>query len=197
MKNLVFVLMLFLFYTSLYSLEKLENISTKSAVIFNTLCSKCHEGECSGRLSFDTGSKAASSHIKRYSNSKNISKDEIKEFFTLLNYMKKECLLYMPEDKTYKTESLSFFSIDSHKKYFIPLGFLKRGNYTLKVKSKEDIHFRVEIISNEFNSFLDDSFCPSVKGKLFDFSIDEDKKYYLRIQSKKPLHLNILKIKKK
>jgi len=26
---------------------------TESVVIFNTICAKCHEAQCSGRLSFD------------------------------------------------------------------------------------------------------------------------------------------------
>ena len=135
----MFILVTFLFYTSLYSLEKLESVSVKSAVIFNTLCSKCHEGECSGRLSFNTGSKAVSNHIKRYSNNPNITKKEIKEFFTLLNYMKKNCLLYMVSDKVNEIKNFTSFATSSLKKYFIPLGVLEGGKYFIEIKAKEDI----------------------------------------------------------
>lgn len=181
--------------TSLYSTEKVSDISVKSAVAFNTLCAKCHEGQCSGRLTFDTGSEAASNHIKRYSDDVNISKTEIKEFFTLLNYMKKECLLFMPNKIKYKKENLSSFATASYKRYFIPLGELKQGSYTIKLEVKEDIHFKVELISSQFDSYLDRSVCPKTKEKDFSFSINEKMKYYLRIKSKEPLFITNLKIK--
>ncbi len=173
-----------------------ENISIKTSVIFNTLCSKCHEGECSGRLSFDTGSKAASNHIKRYAGDTNISKEETKEFFTLLNYMKKECTLLMPDDGKWKPQNLSRFAIPSHKGYFIPLGVLESGSYNLRIETKEDVHFRVEIISNKFDHFLDTSICPDEKEKKLNFKVDEPIKTFLRIRSREPLHVIDLEIKK-
>ncbi|MEA3418197.1 MAG: hypothetical protein U9Q90_02270, partial [Campylobacterota bacterium] len=124
--NFLFSMILFSsFPLPLFSAEKVENVSTKTAIIFNTLCAKCHEGECSGRLSFDTGSKAANSHIKRYAGDTNVSKGETKEFFTLLNYMKKECALFMPDNGRWKPENLSRFALPSNDSYFIPLGSLK------------------------------------------------------------------------
>ena len=39
---------------------------TESVVIFNTICAKCHEAECSGRLSFDEAFETSSSHILRH-----------------------------------------------------------------------------------------------------------------------------------
>ena len=135
--KVVSTLFFLIFTTFLYSAQKLEDVTLKSAVTFNTLCAKCHEGQCSGRLAFDIGSEVASSHIKRYSDDESISKDEIKEFFTLLNYIKKECLLYMPDNIKYKTENLSSFATNSYKKYFIPLDMLKSGNYNLEIKIHE------------------------------------------------------------
>ena len=179
---------------ALYSSDKTPNISTKSAVTFNTLCAKCHEGQCSGRLTFDTGSEAASNHIKRYSDDTNISKKESKEFFTLLNYMKKECLLFMPSETKFNKDNLTLFATASYKRYFFPLGVLKKGNYSLELEAKENIHFKLEVISSQFDSYLDEAFCPESKGKKFDFSIEENINYFLRIQSKKPLHLKSLKI---
>jgi len=179
---------------ALYSSDKASNITTKSAVTFNTLCAKCHEGQCSGRLTFDTGSEAASNHIKRYSDDTNITKKEIKEFFTLLNYMKKECLLFMPNETKFNKDNLILFATASHKRYFIPLGVLKKGNYSLELEAKENIHFKLEVISSQFDSYLDEAFCPESKGKKIDFSIEENINYFLRIQSRKPLDLKSLKI---
>ncbi len=180
--------------TALCSSDKVADISIKSAVTFNTLCAKCHEGQCSGRLSFDTGSEAASNHIKRYCSDANVSKCEIKEYFALLNYMKKECLLYMPSEAKFNKDNLTLFATTSNKRYFIPLGMLKNGDYSLKLEAKEDIHFKLEIISSQFDSYLNEAFCPEAKGEKFDFSIEENTNYFLRIESKKPLHLKSLKI---
>jgi len=180
----------------LSSAPKVENSSVKTSVIFNTLCAKCHEGECSGRLSFDTGSKAASSHIKRYAGDTNISKGETEEFFSLLNYMKTECALWMPSDGKWKSENLSRFALSTSKGYFIPLGLLKKGQYHIEIKLKDDIHFRVEVLSDHFEHFLDISACPDGKKQILQFSIKKEINTFLRIQSRIPLQIVNLNIKK-
>lgn len=192
---------IFLFLATLFSsldllaAEEPQNISTKTAVIFNTLCAKCHEGECSGRLSFDTGSQAASSHIKRYAGDANISKVESKAFFTLLNHMKMKCALLMPDGEKWKQENLSHFALPSSKGYFIPLGLLKSGKYLIVIKTKEEIHFRVEVISDRFDSFLDKTACPDQKDEVLSFTLDETVNAFLRIQSRQPLHITAMEIK--
>jgi len=173
----------------LSSAQKVEKSSLKTSVIFNTLCAKCHEGECSGRLSFDTGSKAASSHIKRYAGDINISKGETEEFFSLLNYMKTECALWMPDNGKWKPENLSHFALPSSKGYFIPLGMLKEGKYHLEIKLKDDVHFRVEVLSDHFEHFLDRSTCPDGKKEILQFTIDKAVNTFLRIQSRIPLEI--------
>ncbi len=180
----------------LSSAQKVEKSSIKTSVIFNTLCAKCHEGECSGRLSFDTGSKAASSHIKRYAGDINISKGETEEFFSLLNYMKTECALWMPDNGKWKSENLSHFALPSSKGYFIPLGILKEGKYHLEINLKDDIHFRVEILSDHFEHYLDISVCPDGKKKTFQFTVNKAVNTFLRIQSRIPLQIMNLDIKK-
>ncbi len=180
----------------LASAQKVENSSIKTSVIFNTLCAKCHEGECSGRLSFDTGSKAASNHIKRYAGDTNISKAETEEFFSLLNYMKTECALWMPESGKWKVENLSHFALPSSKGYFIPLGVLKEGEYHIEIKLKDDVHFRVEVLSDHFEHYLDISACPDGKKETFQFTINEAVNTFLRIQSRTPLQIMDMNVKK-
>ncbi len=180
----------------LSSAQKVESSSIKTSVIFNTLCAKCHEGECSGRLSFNTGSKAASGHIKRYAGDINISKGETEEFFSLLNYMKTECALWMPDNGKWKPENLSHFALPSSKGYFIPLGLLKEGTYHIEIKLKDDIHFRVEVLSDHFDHFLDIRACPNEKKEAYQFTIDKSVNTFLRMQSKKPLQIIDLNIKK-
>ena len=195
-KYLWLAILFITFPIHLFSAPKVENSSIKTSVIFNTLCAKCHEGECSGRLSFDTGSKAASSHIKRYAGDTNISKGETEEFFSLLNYMKTECALWMPDNGKWKPENLSHFALPSSKGYFIPLGILKEGKYHIEMKLKDDIHFRVEVLSDHFEHFLDISACPDGKKQVLKFTIDKEVNTFLRIQSRRSFHiidLNILK----
>jgi len=184
------------FPLDLSSAQKVEDSSIKTSVIFNTLCAKCHEGECSGRLSFDTGSKAASSHIKRYAGDVNISKGETEEFFSLLNYMKTECALWMPNNGKWEPENLIHFALPSSKGYFIPLGILKEGKYHIEIKLKDDIHFRVEVLSDHFEHFLDISACPDGKKQILQFIIKRKVNTFLRIQSRKPLYITDLNVKK-
>ncbi len=180
----------------LSSAAKVEKSSIKTSVIFNTLCAKCHEGECSGRLSFDTGSQTASKHIKRYAGDTNISKGETEAFFALLNYMKTECALWMPDNGAWKSENLSLFALPSAKGYFIPLGFLKEGKYHLKIKMKEDIHFRLEVLSDHFKHFLDLSVSPDREKETLQFTLDKPVNTFLRIQSRKHLEIIDLHLKK-
>ena len=196
LNSLVIAIFLLIFTIPILADEKLDKISLKSAVIFNTHCAKCHEGQCSGRLTFDTGSEAASNHIKRYCDDATISTCEVKEYFTLLNYMKKECLLYMPNAIKYNSKNLLSFATSTHKRYFITLGVLKKGEYKLLAKTKDDVRYRVEIISSQFDTYLDRSICSSFKTNEFEFSIDEKLNYYLRINSKKTVYFQTLEIVK-
>ncbi|MCK5110455.1 MAG: hypothetical protein KAQ94_02960 [Arcobacteraceae bacterium] len=183
-------------YLPLQANEKIKSISTKTAVIFNTLCAKCHEGGCSGRLSFYGGHKSASSHIKRYAGDSKLSENETKDFFTLLNYMKTECALLMPNNGAWEQQNLSHFALPSKKGYFIPLGNLKNGKYNLTFTTEENISFRVEVISNHLNHYIDKSVCSHQKEYIFSFTVDESANSFLRILSHKPLHLMGLELKK-
>lgn len=185
---LLMIVWLFALLPNLHSAEKEEQVSIKTAVIFNTRCAKCHEGECSGRLSFDTGSEAARSHIGRYAGENNISKSEIKEFFALLNHMKKACNLLMPGSQKAVSNDLTRFATFSHTAYFIPLGQLKKGSYHLKISAKEKIHYRLELLTDQFDPIVEISICPEKKEKIL-FTLDEPVTAFLRIRSKEPLHL--------
>lgn len=195
-KFVSFLILSGLFISSVQANEIKKEISTKTAVIFNTLCAMCHEGECSGRLSFQSGYKKAQSHIKRYVENVNISEGETKEFFMLLDYMKKECALLMPDDGAWKQENLSRFALPSHRGYFIPLGDLDKGKYHLAFTTKEHVLFQVEVISDHFEPYLDRSVCPGQEEYSFSFSVDKTANSFVRIRSKKPLHLLSLEVKK-
>ena len=192
----MFWILLFIFPFRPLAAEETEKISTRSAVIFNTLCAKCHEGECSGRLSFDTGSKSAGSHIRRYTGDTNISRQKIKEFFRLLNYMKKTCTILMPKDQTWKTDKLSHFALPSSKGYFIPLGLLESGRYRIEVAIKEDTPFKAEVISKHFEHLLEQQISPVKKENTLQFTLSKPEHVFLRIQSRTLLYIDSLNIGK-
>ncbi len=194
-KYLWLVILFITFPLHLASSPKVENSSIKTSVIFNTLCAKCHEGECSGRLSFDTGSKTASSHIKRYTGDDTLSKKHIKEFFTLLNHMKKACEIYMPGNEKWQEKDLSHFALPSSKGYFIPLGTLEKGTYRIVIETKEDTHFQLEILSDHFEHFLNRQICPERKDNILQFTVDKAVPAFLRIQSRNPIHIVSMKVK--
>ena len=49
-----------------YATMGTAEVSRATAVKFNTVCTRCHEGECSGRVSFSSGVAATRSHVLRY-----------------------------------------------------------------------------------------------------------------------------------
>lgn len=47
-----FLAYLILIFPSILSGAEQEKVITESVVIFNTICAKCHESQCSGRMNF-------------------------------------------------------------------------------------------------------------------------------------------------
>ena len=178
----------------LFPAQNVEKISLKTAVRFNTVCAKCHEGECSGRLSYDSENQMVRRHIRRYAGDKNLSKSDTEAFFSLLNHMKKECKLYMPDNGEGEPESLSRFALSSDKGYFFPLGLLKEGRYRIENKTKENIRFKIEVLSDHFYHFLDKWVYSEGENETIEFTIDRSANTFLRIQSKMPLEIITLKI---
>ncbi|MCD4668323.1 MAG: hypothetical protein K8R44_07030 [Sulfurimonas sp.] len=194
MKKSNLYIILFLMFTSFLVAKENISVSTLTAVKFNTVCAKCHEGQCSGRLSFDSGAKAAYSHINRYT--KTSSDDEVNEFFTILKYMKKECKIFLPNLKykeNYSKKDILPYEIPSKKAYFIPLGILKIGIYTLKINIEKFRQYKVEVISEHFDMLLDKCVISCSQKNDLSYLVKEKANYYLRIQSKDKLIINNIK----
>ncbi|MCD6173815.1 MAG: hypothetical protein J7J96_08555, partial [Sulfurimonas sp.] len=158
MKKSNLYIILFLMFTSFLVAKDNISVSTLTAVKFNTICAKCHEGQCSGRLSFDSGAKMAASHINRYT--KTSSDREVNEFFTILKYMKKECKIFLPnlnlkDKENYSKKDILPYATPSKKAYFIPLGILKIGTYNLEINIEKFKQYKIEIISEHFDMLLD------------------------------------------
>jgi hypothetical protein len=175
--------------------EKLA-VTTKISVVFNTLCAKCHEGECSGRLSFDTGSGTAARHIRNYAKDSNLSDSEIQGFFTVLGYMKEKCAIYMPDDGRWRPENLSRFALPSKKGYFIPLGRVEAGRYRLKMELARASPFRAEVMTERIENLLDRFTEGRKRRYLFHFSVEEAATLFLRIRAGESVSLVGLELEK-
>jgi len=103
--------------------------------------------------------------------------------------MKTECSLWMPFDGKWESENISRFALPSFKGYFIPLGTLKEGKYHIEIKLKDGIHFRVEVLSDHFEHFLDISACPDGKKQILQFTVEKEVNTFLRMQSRKSLQI--------
>ena len=196
MKFLIAATVFWMVVHSLCSADKIQesHISTKTSVIFNTLCAKCHEGECSGRLSFDTGSRTAARHIRHYAEVSNLSRKEIEEFFSLLDYMKRECAIYMPDHEKWKKQTLSRFALSSKRGYFIPLGRLKPGRYSMTLEMSVSAPFRIEVMTDKIENLLDRSVSMLRTNSIFQFRVDKPAAVFVRIRSRKALSLTAFHI---
>ncbi len=175
-----------------------DKISIESTVIFNTTCARCHEGQCSGRMSFHLPEEAANQHIRRHGGE--LSQERIQQLYRLLRYMKEECSFYpiqhaLVNDKRWDHDMLNKFQSPSKQAYFLPLGLLESGLYQLLFDELENTKFCVEIINNEFDFIDKDSLYGDSGRKLLKFHVEERSEYFLRITARETIILKSLGLK--
>ncbi len=175
-----------------------ESFRIESKIIFNTACARCHEGECSGRMSFHLEKSAADKHIQRYAGE--ISAQTTQQLFELLRYMKEECSFYpfehaLVNDQKWSSDTLAKFHSVSQKAYFIPLGQLDSGSYQLNFDGFNDTtNSCIEIINQQFD-FIDKEKVNDENERLvLQFQVDESSGHYLRIRANAPITVNQLEL---
>lgn len=195
----ILILPLFVFAADTIPVKSVpvKSVPIKSVVVFNTVCAKCHEGECSGRMSFHLPEAAANQHIRRHGG--DLSLDRIKPLFKLLRYMKEKCGFYplpyaLINDQIWQRDILERFHSPSRQAYFVPLGFLKPGNYQLLLEVPENTQFCVEIINEEFDFMDKDDLSGKEADKKLQFYVDEAQQYFLRLTAQKSIILEKLSI---
>lgn len=175
-----------------------DNIPIESSVIFNTSCARCHEGECSGRMSFHLPEAAAYQHIRRHGGE--LSLTSIQPLFKLLRYMKEQCRFYplphaLIHDQLWLSKMLDKFHSPSKQAYFIPLGILAPGTYHLLFDELANTKFSIEIINDEFDfSDMDSLYRESCKKGLI-FYVAERSEHFLRLSAQEPVTLKKLELK--
>ena len=174
---------------------------TESVVIFNTICAKCHEAQCSGRLSFDDALERSTNHILRHYGPATGKQWLQKELFDILNYMKEKCAYYplnssVPLKKIWGSDVLEEFSTLMDRNYFLPVGSLSAGDYSLQLELEKDTKATVHLISDEFDMVVED--CVNSSNSRIDirFSVEDSGNYFFRMYPREPVRITQLSITK-
>ena len=172
---------------------------TESVVIFNTICAKCHEAQCSGRLSFDETFEASANHILRYYAQASEKRWLQKELFDILNYMKGKCAYYpmqvtVPLTRDWGSEILDRFTTLMERNYFIPVGNFTPGHYRIELELDKDVKVTAHLISEEFEMVVEDCYLPSDRRISIPFLIEEPGNYYFRMYPREPVSITRLAI---
>lgn len=175
-----------------------ENIQTESVIIFNTSCARCHEGECSGRMTFHLAKTAADQHIERHGG--RLSKETNRQLYELLRYMKEECGFYplsadLEKNRMWDSDMLNKLQSPSNQAYFIPLGLLEPGLYQLQLEGLEDSEsYCIELINDEFDYFDKEKVNREGNKMSLQFQPDVLLDYYFRLTSNKPVNLKRMEL---
>lgn len=167
-----------------YATMGAAEVSRATAVKFNTVCTRCHEGECSGRLSFSSGVAATRSHVRRYLPSSSL---EVEELFAILKYTKELCAHYplpdaIPANGVWGAEALQQWRSPDGDRYFIPLGRMRRGVYRLGLRFDGEAEASVHITNEKFDMLLEEQLC---KDQACDWTLPvaAEALYYLHLKS--------------
>ena len=193
------LLILLIFQYGAFAAE--DRSFTESVVIFNTICAKCHEAQCSGRLSFDDALEKSTKHILRHYGPASEKQWLQKELFEILNYMKEKCAYYpsnsvVPLNKAWGREVLEEFSTLLGRNYFLPVGSLSAGSYRLEIELEKDARATVHLISEEFDMVVEDCFDSSNSRIDIKFSVEDSGNYFFRMYPREPVSISRLSITK-
>ena len=139
-----------------------DEVPVRSVVRFNTVCANCHEGQCSGRLSFESGAEAARGHIERYLGP--LSDEDIHFLFSVLRHTKEQCSHYPVDSALVVGQEWTEADLDPWRNpqegaYFLPLGEVAAGSYRLQMVFAEPAQARVRITDAGFESMAEATLC--------------------------------------
>ena len=157
---------------------------------FNTTCAQCHEGQCSGRLSYALGAEAVFNHIRRYAG--DVDDITAQSLFDALTRMKATCALDQLPVFSFQTPDSSI--LDRYRNprtgaYFVPIGTLQPGEYGLNLRLRSAASYRIEIINEHFDLVEETCLGPNVHQQVVSFRVDEQARHYVRLIAPLPLHL--------
>ena len=152
-----------------------EPTPAASVVRFYTVYANCHEGQCSGRLSFHTGAKEARGHMQRYLG--NITDGEAEKLFGVLRHTKEECAHYPLASPVSVGSRLGASELAAWRNtreggYFIPLGALGKGDYQLRLDFSVAGNGKVKLTDDRFEPLVEESLCPQQNALEFRFKAE-------------------------
>lgn len=162
-----------------------------ATVRFGTSCAHCHEGECSGRLSFAQDPEAAFAHIRQYAGP---TDDELaRQLSATLARMKSDCR-YPPMavaslDRGLDAAGLAPFLDPWSGDYFLPLGGLAPGSYRLIVDVDGGGRVRIELIDAGFDPLIDRCLTPDGPRLELAVVLGDSREYFLRLRPRGPLRV--------
>lgn len=156
-------------------------IAPGHVVRFNTVCARCHEGECSGRLSFQAGAPGAAGHIRRYLGT--ATEREVEAMFGLLKYMKEHCSQYPLAPNAagrWGAQELAAWRNPVEGGYFVPLGALPPGERRLRLVLDADAPCSARVTDSRFEVAAEEQSCRG--GAVLTFAAGGDE-HYLHVQT--------------
>lgn len=163
-------------------------IPPATVVRFNTVCANCHEGECSGRLTFQSGMPAARNHLHRYLGT--LSEREAEDLFALLKYTKEKCRQYpvkpeVPANGRWRAKELETWRNPVEGGYFVPLGRLKSGEHRISLIFAGEPQGKVRLTDEHFEIAVEEHLCRGSQPVLL-FTVVE-RVHYLHVQTQSTL----------
>ncbi len=158
---------------------------------FGTVCAHCHEGECSGRLSFARRPEAAFQHIRQYAGP---TDDELaRQLYRTLEQMKSDCsyprLTAPAIERGLDAGDLAPYREPWSGDYFLPLGPLAPGQYRLAIEFDGGGRVRVEVIDAEFDPLIDRCLTPEDQRLNISLTLEDERAHYLRLRPRGPLRV--------
>jgi hypothetical protein len=157
----------------------------ETVVRFHTVCNNCHEGQCSGRLSFDSGAAAAHSHVERYVGK--ASDVRVAALFAMLRHVKETCSHYpavpiRPATGTWEAAELAPWRNAVAGAWFIPLGTLTAGRRQLRLEFDGATEGSARIDDDRMETVADERLCGDT-AKTVEFDASANVPYYLHLKA--------------
>jgi hypothetical protein len=165
---------------------------SRLAASFNTVCAACHEGQCSGRLSFTSGKEVARTHVSRHLPGLTAPDQDL--LFDLLARVKQRCELSPPAvepppDGRWEGARLARLRDLAGTGYFLPLGELEAGRHQLGVRSAAPRCLRLQVITADFETAYERDCAGPAVDLPAELPITAPAVCYLRVTAPEPVEL--------
>ncbi len=168
----------------------------RATVSFATACANCHEGECSGRLSFQRPPDATFTHIRQYAGP--VDDRLARALYDALERMKTDCR-YAPLPVVDAVAGLEEPELAAYRDphsgaYFLPLGRLSAGDYRISGVCSTDSRLRIELADSDVDPWLDRCLVPAAGRFTHTFTLPDPTEAFLRLRPQKQAPVTRLRL---